>query len=95
MQFTLAQITFEEFAQAKAALKAALAQGDTVLDFSQVERVDSTAVALILFARREALRAQRPLKLVGMPESFDELVKLYGLEELFTEAVPTLSTTHS
>lgn len=93
MQFTLAQITFEEFAQAKQVLKEALATGDAVLDFSQVERVDSTAVALILYARREALRSNLPLQLVGMPESFDELVQLYGLETLFAQSKPTSSTT--
>ena len=89
MQFTLAHITFEEFAQAKQALKEALATGDAVLDFSQVERVDSTAVALILYARREALLRNLPLQLVGMPESFDELVQLYGLETLFAQSKPT------
>lgn len=60
---------------------AAVARGEVdVLDFSQIERCDSAALALILAARRAA--GSRPLELRALPGRLTQLARLYGVSEL-------------
>lgn len=88
MRFTVSQITFEEYPAAKRDLDAALAAGDALLDFSSVSRVDSTAVALLLHAERQAKALGLTLVCQHLPESYGELVALYGLESLLSNTLP-------
>ncbi|MEW6119443.1 MAG: STAS domain-containing protein [Pseudomonadota bacterium] len=56
-----------------------LASGIRQLDFSEVERVDSAALALIFGARRQC---DAGLACTGLPASFVTLAELYGVAEL-------------
>ena len=92
MRLIVKQLTFEEYPEVQRDVAEALRQGDTVLDFGQVDRVDSTAVALLLYAKRQAQTLGLTLKCENLPESYDELVMLYGLEDVLSE---TLQSTNS
>ncbi len=82
MKIATQQLTFEEYPAVRRAVQEALAAGDTELDFSGVSHVDSTAVSLVLFARQECEKRGTRLHCVALPESYEALVKLYGLESL-------------
>lgn len=74
-------ITHEGYAAIRRSVMDALASGETTLDFAEVTKVDSSAVALVLAARRRAPE----LKVVGAPDDLKALVRLYGLEAIFNE----------
>ena len=57
--------------------------GVTRIELSSVTDVDSVAIALLLAAKREASRLQQPLEILAMPSSLTELIRVYGLSELF------------
>jgi phospholipid transport system transporter-binding protein len=61
----------------------AVEQGDTVIDFSNVESVDSTALAVILAARRVQKKGASALELVHPPAQLQALVAAYGVQSLF------------
>lgn len=63
-------------------LQPALEQGVHTLDFSAVESVDSSAIALVFSAMRQTNAAGRTLTCVGLPDSFRTLAELYGVSEL-------------
>lgn len=65
-------------------LQPQLEKGVDALDFSGVERVDSSALALIFSAMRQARRAGRSLTCTGLPPSFTTLADLYGVSDLLT-----------
>lgn len=67
-----------------AALTAA-AEQDDILDLSEVETVDSAAVALLLDIRR---RRGRQLQLTGTPEGLQRLIACFGVEELLSGNKP-------
>ncbi|MFM7026528.1 MAG: lipid asymmetry maintenance protein MlaB [Limnohabitans sp.] len=50
-----------------------------LLDASDLERFDSSALAVILACRREALALGRTLQVQGLPERLCELASLYGV----------------
>jgi phospholipid transport system transporter-binding protein len=55
------------------------------LDFSQVEVIDSSAVALLLEWRREAKRNSSSLAFQNLPENLLELASVYGVEALLAD----------
>lgn len=59
---------------------------DDVLDLSGVERVDSSAVALLLEIRR---RKGQPLRLQGVPPHLQSLIACFGVGELLTATPET------
>ena len=59
-----------------------LASEDLLVDFSQVEAVDSAAVSMLLGWLRAAQRSQRTLRVTGIPEDLLSLADLYGVTEL-------------
>lgn len=61
-------------------------KGTAVIDFAAVTEVDSSAVALALEWVRRAERANIALRLVNLPESMQNLAKLYGVSELLQPA---------
>ncbi|MBT9567907.1 MAG: STAS domain-containing protein [Thiobacillus sp.] len=63
-------------------LQPALEQGVDTLDFSGVESADSSAIALVFSAMRQAQAAGRTLTCEGLPDSFRTLAELYGVSEL-------------
>ncbi len=63
-------------------LQPRLAGGVETLDFSGVESADSSALALIFSAMRQARQAGRTLACTGLPPSFTTLAELYGVSDL-------------
>ncbi|MDD5383927.1 MAG: STAS domain-containing protein [Gallionella sp.] len=59
-----------------------LASEDLLVDFSQVEAVDSAAVSMLLGWLRAAQRSQRALRVTGLPDDLLSLAHLYGVAEL-------------
>ena len=63
---------------------AAIRGGDAVVDLSQVARVDSSAVALLLAFKREAVERNIALQFQAMPKALASLASLYGVDTLLT-----------
>lgn len=57
-----------------------------VVDFSQLEEVDSSAVSLLLEWLREAQRNQRKLRFTNLPDNLKSLATLYGVLDLIQPA---------
>lgn len=56
--------------------------GDLTVDFLRLEKVDSSAVSLMLVWLREAQRNKVNLRFANVPANLMSLVNLYGLTEL-------------
>ena len=52
------------------------------IDFAEVTDIDSSAVALLLHWRREALRMDKSLQYVHLPVNLKALAELYGVDDL-------------
>jgi phospholipid transport system transporter-binding protein len=61
-------------------------RGGEIIDLSQVEDVDSSAVSMLLEWQREAARRRRRIDFVNMPEKLTSLVRLYDLFELIPQS---------
>lgn len=57
-----------------------------VVDLSQLEEVDSSAVSLLLEWLREAQRNQRKLRFTNLPDNLKSLATLYGVLDLIQPA---------
>lgn len=55
-----------------------------VIDFARLEKVDSSAVSLMLVWVREAQRNKVNLSFINVPGNLMSLAKLYGVAELLT-----------
>ena len=55
---------------------------NTVIDFEQLEDIDTTAVSLILEWKRRAIKENVTLKFINLPTNLISLVQLYGVEDL-------------
>lgn len=62
-----------------------LASENFLVDFSQVEAVDSSAVSMLLGWSRAAQRAHHDLRVTGLPEDLLSLARLYGVAELLPQ----------
>ena len=58
---------------------------DLLVDFSQVEAVDSAAVSMLLGWLRAAQRSQHTLRVTGLPDDLLSLAHLYGVAELLPQ----------
>ena len=54
----------------------------TPIDFAAITSVDSSAVALLLEWRRQAMQKQKTLVFVNLPANLLALADLYGVAEL-------------
>jgi phospholipid transport system transporter-binding protein len=63
----------------------AILAGARVFDLSGVEKMDSSALSLLLALRRSGLKnaAGNALQFRGVPESLTSLARLYGIADLF------------
>ncbi len=61
----------------------AIHAGETQIDLSPLQTVDSSAVAVMLSWQRQAQTLNRQLHFLGVPASLLSLVQLYGLNEFF------------
>ena len=89
------ELTHRQARQALAALQAQLrsngnGSGSTangwVVDASALQVFDSSALAVLLECRRNALAAQQPFAVRGLPDALAGLAKLYGVAELLPAA---------
>jgi phospholipid transport system transporter-binding protein len=63
--------------------QAVLSQPDgVVVDASALKKFDSSALAVLIECRRQALVAGKAFSVYGMPERLRHLANLYGVEEL-------------
>ena len=53
-----------------------------VIDFEQVEDIDTTAVSLILEWKRRAIKENQTIQFVNLPANLKSLVQLYDVEDL-------------
>jgi phospholipid transport system transporter-binding protein len=58
-----------------------------VADASALQRFDSSALAILLACRREALASNKSFSVYGMPARLQQLAGLYGVAELVPQAV--------
>jgi phospholipid transport system transporter-binding protein len=65
-----------------AACTAAIEAGEASLSLDGLAHSDSSAVAVLVAARRSAQQRGRALALTGVPDTVRSLAKLYGVEEL-------------
>jgi ABC-type transporter Mla MlaB component len=84
MKLPITQIRFENAAEVLKLVTAAQKRGDFLLDFSEVKRVDSSAISLVLEAVRRAGAGAGRVSICNVPASFDKLESLYGLGDLFS-----------
>lgn len=57
-------------------------QANTVVDFREVDNVDTAAISLILEWKRRAKRENGVLALMNMPENLKSLAALYGVSDI-------------
>ena len=79
------RLTLEEAGQTLAELGAILARqsGPTVsVDAASLRDFDSSAVAVLLELRRQLIAQGKSLRVVRWPRRLQELVALYGVQEL-------------
>ena len=86
--------TIDETAALAQTLPASVAEGSgpLVVDASELRRFDTSAIALLLQARRLATAAGRGFEVTGAPAKLAELARLYGVEELLSLAPPAAAT---
>lgn len=60
----------------------AVRTGDVEIDFASVAQIDSTALAVILAAKR-VLPEGKSLSLKNQPVQLDSLIQAYGVQSLF------------
>jgi len=54
------------------------------VDASALEQFDSSALAVLLDCRRQALAAGRTFAVAGLPQRLEQLAALYGVRELIS-----------
>ena len=79
-----AQLTLREARQTLAALSGELSalQGDAVIDASTLAQIDSSALAVLLELRRQALARGLRFEVRAAPGRLLDLARLYGVQEL-------------
>ena len=82
MRVSASEITVHNGDKVLAEVIRAFEAGDSVLDFSGVTRIDSTALALILAAKR-VLKSDKKMELLHAPEQLNSLIQAYGVQSLF------------
>ena len=56
-----------------------------VIDFTKVTRVDSTALALLIELKRNALKKNKTLSFIYLPQPLHKIASLSQVEELINE----------
>ena len=81
-----ATATLDEAAALAETLPAVIASGSGPLriDASALQSFDTSAIALLLQARRLAQAAGRSVEITAAPAKLAELARLYGVEELLS-----------
>lgn len=84
-----AVVTHDLALDAARSLKALVANqpAEVVLDASALKQFDSSALAVMLACRREAMASGKAFAVQGLPASLAQLAGLYGVAELIPAAV--------
>ena len=56
--------------------------GDTIIDFAQVDDIDTAALSLILEWKRRAQEENQTFSFMNLPANLNSLAQLYGVTEL-------------
>ena len=83
MKISAEQITVKNGKQVIAEVTQAVRQGDSVIDFSAVKHIDSTAIAVLLAAKR-VLKTDKTLQVQHAPTQLQSLIAAYGVQSLFS-----------
>lgn len=85
MQITEKSITFANVVELSKQVSDSIKSGDITFDFTNVEKVDSSAIALALDIVRQAetMDSKQKVRFLNTPESFKNLTHLYHLENIF------------
>lgn len=59
-------------------------QANSVIDFSAVNEIDTTAVSLMLTWKRRATAENIQVQFVNLPANLHSLLQLYGVTEMLT-----------
>ncbi|MBL0943160.1 MAG: STAS domain-containing protein [Hydrogenophaga sp.] len=82
------RLTLDEAAATLGALRAAVAGGEggaaVTVDAGALRHFDSSAVAVLLELRRELQQQGRTLQVRQWPPRLQDLVRVYGVQELLT-----------
>lgn len=63
----------------------AIRQGARIIDFHQVNEMDSAVLGLMIECRREAERAGVALRCINLPANLKSLATLYGVLDLLPQ----------
>lgn len=88
MKLEVASITNQNAASLVEKGLAAIGAGDTVVDLSGVETVDSAAVALLLAWQRAASQQGKRLTFQNVPAGISSLAELYSVDTLLEVGSP-------
>ncbi|BBP03665.1 hypothetical protein TPL01_23130 [Sulfuriferula plumbiphila] len=80
-----AAVTISTTSSVLKACTEAIRQGARVIDFHQVNEVDSAALGLIIECRREAEHAGLALRCINLPANLRSLATLYGVLDLIPQ----------
>ena len=83
-----AVVTLDQALDAARSLRASVAKQTAyvVLDASALKQFDSSALAVMLACRREAMASGKAFAVQGLPASLAQLAGLYGVAELIPAA---------
>lgn len=87
MQVNEKKVTRGNAAAVKKLVIAAANSGDSVLDWTNVGAVDSSAVAIVLAWLRVLQDKNIEPQLIGVPEKMRSLMRLYGIYDLVKPAL--------
>lgn len=76
-------ITFGNVTEVAAEMQKAIGEGCCEFDFANVERVDSSAIALAVEILKFSEKSGVKLEIRNVPESFKKLGALYGFKRLY------------
>lgn len=76
-------ITFRNVTEVAAEMQKAIGEGCSEFDFANVERVDSSAIALAAEILKYSEKKGVKLEIRNVPESFKKLGVLYGFNRLY------------
>lgn len=80
-----AEVTISTITQVLKSSTEAIRQGANIIDFHQVNEVDSAALALIIECRREAEQVGVELRCINLPANLRGLATLYGVLDLIPQ----------
>lgn len=83
MSVSVKTLTIQNALDVKKKGLAAIDAGDFEVDLRNTSEVDSSAVSVLFAWERYARRQGGSLRIVGMPQPLEALLRLYGVHPLF------------